>query len=358
MISFNAISIPILATAVLSLVIGLALFWSSRKSTPGSSPRATNLVAWLLIALFPVLILFSFFPTTTVKGTVLGFSATGAAALFIFIWWYGSKRALEAIAADEATAANQLNDRIRGLESDLEKCKQATDAIQPPQVLAETQAFQYPLLSSNKKSIGLVTGNIQGVTVADIWVNSENSNMQMSRWYEGNISGMIRYLGAKKDEGGEITPHGDIVASELSQRMGAKTRVERTTVFITSPGELAKTHNVKALFHVASVQGAPGMGYRPVENIEDCVTKILERAESDDPVLKDCKSVLIPLLGSGTGQGELAVTAEKLVMRAISYLESHPAGRIRSVYFLTWTRSHFEICKKVLEKSGRVKGSF
>jgi O-acetyl-ADP-ribose deacetylase (regulator of RNase III) len=100
------------------------------------------------------------------------------------------------------------------------------------------------------------------------------------------------------------------------------------------------------------------MGYRPVENIEDCVTKIIERAESDDPVLKDCKSVLIPLLGSGTGQGELAVTAEKLVMRAISYLESHPAGRIRSVYFLTWTRSHFEILQEGAREIRQGQGLF
>ncbi len=367
MSSFNTISIIILVTAFVSLGFGLALFWSSRKATPVSSPRTTNRVAWLLIALFPVLILFSFFPSNTFSGTLLGFSATGATALFIFIWWYGAKSALEAIAADQASAErqaglidqqeriSQLNGEIRGLQNDLEKCKTLATATRGPQVLTETQVFRYPLLSSSKKFIGLVTGNIQGVKIADIWVNSENNNMQMSRWYEATISGMIRYLGAKKDEGGEITPDGDIIANELKQKMGTKARVEPTTVFMTSPGELAKTHSVKAVLHVASVQGTPGWGYRPIENVEDCVTKVLDLADSENAALQECKSVLLPLLGSGTGQADLAVIADKLLKRAITHLESHSDGRIDSIYFLTWTSRHLEICKDVLRKCGKVK---
>jgi hypothetical protein len=178
--------------------------------------------------------------------------------------------------------------------------------------------------------------------------------MQMSRWYEGTISGMIRYLGAKKDEGGEIVPDGDLIANELKQKMGTKTRVEPTTVFMTSPGELARTHGVKAIFHVACVQGTPGKGYRPIENVEDCVTKVLDLAKSENAALQECKSVLLPLLGSGTGQADLAFIADKLLKRTITYLESDIGGRIDSIYFLTWTSRHLEMCKDVLRKCGKV----
>ena len=34
----------------------------------------------------------------------------------------------------------------------------------------------------------------------DIWVSSENINMEMARPYDTSVSGLIRYLGATKDE--------------------------------------------------------------------------------------------------------------------------------------------------------------
>jgi O-acetyl-ADP-ribose deacetylase (regulator of RNase III) len=256
---------------------------------------------------------------------------------------------------DQQERVRQLNGEIRGLQNNLEKSQALMNATQGPKVLTETTVFKYPLLSSSKKFIGLITGNIEGVKIADIWVNSENNNMQMSRWYEGTISGMIRYLGAKKDEGGEITPDGDIIANELKQKMGTRTRVEPTTVFMTSPGELEKTHGVKAVFHVASVVGTPGSGYRPIENVEDCVTKVLDLAEAENAALQKCKSVLLPLLGSGTGQVDLAAISDKLLKRAITHLESNLDGRIDSIYFLTWTSRHLEICKDVLGKCGKIK---
>jgi O-acetyl-ADP-ribose deacetylase (regulator of RNase III) len=193
------------------------------------------------------------------------------------------------------------------------------------------------------------------VRVADIWVNSENNNMEMSRWYEGTISGMIRYLGAKKDDGGEITENGDIIARELKEKLGKRNRVEPTTVLMTSPGELAKKpYNVKAIIHVASVQGTPGRGYRPIDNVEDCVTKALELAETENATLQECKSVVFPLLGTGTGQAQIDVVAQKLLTRAINHLESNRDGRIECVYFLAWTNLHLESCKDVLRKCGKV----
>lgn len=147
----------------------------------------------------------------------------------------------------------------------------------------------------------------------------------------------------------------DGIARELREKMGKRTRVEPATVLVTSPGELAKKpYNVKAILHVASVQGSPGKGYRGIDNVEDCVSKVLQVADSENAALQECKSIVFPLLGSGTGQAEIALVSQKLLTRAINHLESNPEGRIERVYFLAWTNLHLENCKDVLRKSGKV----
>ena len=75
------------------------------------------------------------------------------------------------------------------------------------------------------KRIGIVTGNLRHANLnarlrnepIDVWVNSENINMAMARPYEGNISGLIRYLGARRDETGTIVK--DVIADELMKKM-------------------------------------------------------------------------------------------------------------------------------------------
>lgn len=336
----NSLTILILCTAFASLAIGLLLLLHKSSSA--------KQVSWLLIALFPALIIGSFFPQATISGTLLGFSLGGAVALFVFVWWYGGRNAMKAVAADE------LSDKVRGLEDDLAKCR-ASSAIQgAPSVIIETKSFDYPLKKNTHKKIVLVTGNIQKVDWVDIWVNSENTNMQMSRYYEATVSGIIRYLGAKRDFAGEVEINGDLIATELRTLMGAKTSVEPTTVIPTSPGQLGESHKVKKIFHVAAVRGSVGAGYRAVENIELCVTKALERANQPDIRSLGCKSILFPLLGAGTAKGHLPDLAKKLFLGAIQHLESADSSLIESVYFLTWTDLELETCKKTLKESGRV----
>lgn len=336
----NNLTILILCTAFACLAIGLLLLLQKSNSA--------KQVSWLLIALFPALIIFSFFPQSSITGTLLGFSVGGAVALFVLVWWYGGKNAAKAITTDE------MNDKIRGLQDNLQKCQESNAKLAGPSVLTETKSFSYPLKKNKHKKIVLITGNIQNVKWADIWVNSENTNMQMSRYYEGTVSGIIRYLGARKDFAGEVEANGDLIATELAALMGSKTSVEPTTVIPTSPGELSHSHNVKKIFHVAAVRGLVGSGYRAVENIELCITKALDRAHQSDITALGCKSILFPLLGAGTAKGTLPDLAKKLILSAIQHLEAANSSDIESVYFLTWTDLELETCQAVLTATGRV----
>jgi hypothetical protein len=344
-------NIWILGTAVGSLVIGLALVISNRKS---SNFQTMNLISWLLIALFPVLIIFSDFPAATISGSVLGFSVTGAVALFVFIWWFGTKRAMDAVHLDDVLAQN------RQLQADLAAAKLATQQASQrvtvesaPRVLNETTSYPYALRKNPGKKIVLITGDIRNIKLADLWVNSENTNMQMARYHEKSVSGTIRYLGARKDRGEVVD---DIIARELAAQVGNLTTVNPGTVFVTSSGEMAKTNRVRSILHVAAAYGQPGVGYKPVDNLQLCVSCVLDRAEdlAQQDRTNPPHSILFPLLGTGQAAGKVEALLDQLLMAAISHLEANPEGSIQTIYFLNWTDRELQACRDFLDKSDRV----
>jgi len=336
--------------ALLALVIGLALYiWAVRSQT--SYFYSTNVISWLLVALFPVLLLFSMFPGSTISGTLAGFSMSGAIAAFIFIWWYGTKAATDARTIDDVR--NNLLAKLKEQEDELELLKDNQRKNQrSPLPIREHKILPYRLKQAQRKRIGLITGGIESVREADIWVNSENTNMQMSRYLESSISGVIRYLGAKKDTAGYITE--DTIADALKQAMGSNRVVAPATVLVTASGELQGTHNVKKIFHTGSVHGEIGVGYQPIHNIEACITNVFTKATSQEFQSLELKSILFPLMGTGTAQGSLRPLAERLIGAAISCMETNAKSTIEGVYFLTWTDIELETCKEILEDSDRV----
>src|SRR5580692_1576025 len=220
----NSLSVTILVTGFLCLAIGLVLYFVNQRKKYSEHFNTTHIICWILIALFPALVIFSLFPQSNINGSVLGFSMTGAVALFVFIWWFGLRSSQKAIHIDE------LNDKIRGLQDDLKKCQQlSSESTTPtPSVLTQTAVTVFPVKKNRGKKIALITGNIQGVKCVDVWVNSENTNMQMSRYYDKSISGTIRYLGAQKDAAGDVTE--DCVMNELTALIGTKNSVQPATV--------------------------------------------------------------------------------------------------------------------------------
>jgi O-acetyl-ADP-ribose deacetylase (regulator of RNase III) len=349
----------VLIMAVFSLVAGLGLYiWLVRSNA--SYFYATNVMSWLLMALFPVLLIFSFFPESSFSSTIKGATMGGAIGAFLFIWWYGTRTARQAVEVDariekHRAQANELQGKLRAQEDELQLLNEEVEKYRKervPSVLRECETFYYTLKGDQGKRIALITGNIQGVRVADIWANSENTNMQMSRFHERSISGIIRYLGAKKDIAGNVTE--DIIANELAQIMGHNLFVQPATVLVTGAGELQRTHNVKRIFHLASVQSEVGVGYRPINNIENCITNALQKVDSEELRDLELKSILFPLLGTGTAKGNLKEIAERLVQAAISYMETTENSRIECVYFLTWTDIELETCRAILEESDRL----
>jgi nucleoside phosphorylase/O-acetyl-ADP-ribose deacetylase (regulator of RNase III) len=192
--------------------------------------------------------------------------------------------------------------------------------------------------------LGAVAGSILRVRFADAWVSSENTEMEMSRPAEFTISGIIRYWGARRDGTGRIVE--DTIARELAERVGPDRPVTAGAAFATGPGALAESHHVRAIIHVASVQGEPGAGFRQVRNIGVCVANALARAEE-----LGVESILFPLLGVASGHGDTRATATEMITAVVDHLTGRPATALRAVYLLGYTRSELDILTACLAAS-------
>ena len=214
----------------------------------------------------------------------------------------------------------------------------------PSGKLRTGDTYRCKLKEKPDKMLGLVTGDIKKLRgVADVWVNSENTHMQMARYHDKSISGLIRYLGAKRDQG---QVQKDLVGKALEDELGWSGEIKSVqpgAVVATASGELAKPpYKVKRIFHAASVRGIPGGGYEPVANIEDCVWNALAKADAENAkgyttrgkkklVLR---SILFPIFGTGTAQGDFKKSAEQMIHAALNYFENNDS-ELEVAYFLT-----------------------
>jgi O-acetyl-ADP-ribose deacetylase (regulator of RNase III) len=326
------------------LIAGVALYLFGTRS---GSPRrhSVQVVAWLIMALAPVFLVFTYFPSSTASGTLSGFSMGGAFAAFVMIWWLGSRRTIQLQHPD--TLERELTherEMVTALRDELER--ERTDAGSA--VLAEQQVLAYRLASRPGRCVAIVTGDIDRVTFAGLWVNSENCEMQMSRFFEGTLSARIRYYGSIRDAAGYVTQ--DLVADELAEKMAGRFHVVPGTVILTGPGELGSTHGVRAILHAAVVSGAPGIGYTAVPNIGECMRNVLAKAE-DTGLAPQPSSIICPLLGTGSGKAGIEPTARAMVAAAIDWLQDN-AGAVQTLYLLAYRERELEVLRKILDTSG------
>lgn len=256
------------------------------------------------------------------------------------------------------TNRQQIRRRIQvGLDDD--DCVDSTvhDALPDLNVGRRSQEIKtrehklFKIENVQDREIGYITGNIKNIDAVDIWVNSENTNMEMARHYERSISATIRYEGATKDDNGFVID--DLIAKDLKK----VTRGRGCTpgnVVVTTSGELEQTNNVKRIFHAASVSGAPGRGYKIVDNITECIRNALKKADS--PALADLnlQSILFPLMGTGTTRESAQIMAKKLIDAALEYMKQKPNSRIKRIYFLVYNEQDREICHNTFVNDPRI----
>jgi O-acetyl-ADP-ribose deacetylase (regulator of RNase III) len=221
------------------------------------------------------------------------------------------------------------------------------DALDDLKVERKSRAIEtreeklYGVAGAPGKQIGYITGNIKYINNVDIWVNSENANMQMARHYEQSISATIRYEGATKDANGYVAD--DLIAKDLRKVTRGRDCLPGN-IIVTTSGELEKSNHVKKIFHAAAVIGEPGSGYRLINNIAQCVRNALKKADSEELAPVEPHSILFPLMGTGTTRSSAQEVANKLVDEAVEYIKQNPQSRINKIYFLAYTEQDREMC--------------
>ena len=326
------VNAPVLGAAVLFLCLGIGLLLWQGRSNDGTQKQTLVTSSWLCLSLAATLTLFAFFPQSDVKGSAFGFSLTGAAA-FVVVVLLAILRVYSKVA--EIDRENTSASGRTSLASGPHAVQQTVvEPLQVPETLTSVEVFTYAVSNARGKKICVVTGNLRRITFVDIWVNSENTDMRMSSYYEKSVSGMIRYEGAKRDQFGNIVD--DLIADELRKIVGDRAPVSPGTAIATSSGELSRSNNVSHVIHVASVQGVLGEGYRQLASVDRCVTNALSIADGLAHEKKR-RSIVFPLLGVGSGRGDRSDTALLMVTAAVDYLRQHPESSITDVCFLART---------------------
>jgi O-acetyl-ADP-ribose deacetylase (regulator of RNase III) len=227
-------------------------------------------------------------------------------------------------------------------------------ADRQPRALDSAEIFVYRVIgdpAASDRYVGIFCGDMRRARCADVWVNSENTDMQMARWNEFSVSSIIRFEGAARDVTGRVVD--DRIANELAHRMAGRAPVPPGTTVHTGAGELAR-YGVRHIVHVAAVQGEPGAGFRQVREIGRCVTSALTEVDRIDE-RPPPGSVLFPLLGVGHGGGEPHATVVSMVGAALDYLTDTPNTHVKIVYLLGYTDLELAVCARVFGAHPRLE---
>lgn len=208
------------------------------------------------------------------------------------------------------------------------------------QVIKETRRIEYDVQAAPGKRIGLITGNIENIRGIDVWVNSENTNMQMARFHDRGVSAAIRWLGAEKKGNGRV--RNDTIAEELRELMEGDSEVNAGTVLPTSSGALAASHGVKRVFHAAAVDGQLGRGYRPIVDVSACVRGALELMDAPRFEDEGLETILFPLMGTGRAGGSLNDGMSMLIDTCLAYLDNVPESRTKGIYVIARIPRHLD----------------
>ncbi|HEV2955218.1 MAG TPA: hypothetical protein VGX95_03795 [Xanthobacteraceae bacterium] len=223
-----------------------------------------------------------------------------------------------------------------------------------PMPIPVSERFEYES-GVDGKHLGMITGDITKVEGVDIWVNPENTKMEMARLHDDSVSACIRYFGAKRGPTGSIAR--DTVRDELRKRIGLGATVEPGTVIATSSGELRRLRGVKIILHVAGQHGEPGRGYMPIRNYRICIDQAIETAErlSQHAWYRfrygaPFASMIFPLFGTQSSDRDPQDVVVNMVLAARTFLQAHPDAAIKRIYFLAYTDGDRELCETAFSR--------
>ena len=231
----------------------------------------------------------------------------------------------------------------------------------------------------------------------NVWVNSENTHMEMARFWDRSVSAKIRKRGAVAI-GLAGNDRKDALGLELAERIGTQTKVAVGTVFITPTDPASQLalppglggNGVDYVAHVAAVEPVEdGFGFSSGGRIRDCVENvfysldkfrteeinkkrslvsrilhILGLAASPQQTDKKFSSILFPLIGAGDGGAHVSLVVHQIVGHIGRIIDEDYAreeknrivcGKIDRIGLIAYQPIDFAVIDKELENSGFFK---
>lgn len=220
--------------------------------------------------------------------------------------------------------------------------------------------IEFELRSDPTKRIGYYCGDIGLVKDIDIWVNSENTNMQMDRLFGDSMSARIRTLGARFERDSLIE---DTIQVALLQSLGIGSEIDPGNVLETTPGALEQSHKVQRLLHVSSVKAQEARdGQRRITTdivtVRKCVHSALShcrRMQSAWLPRRSISSIVLPIIGAGQAGLRPEEVIDSMVPMIVEHMRSAENCPLKRVYLLAYSPAEIEICDRILSRHDRLK---
>jgi O-acetyl-ADP-ribose deacetylase (regulator of RNase III) len=228
--------------------------------------------------------------------------------------------------------------------------------------------------SSDPRCVHLAVGDIFAMGSFDVIVNTENTYMQMARYYEYNtLSSKLRVLGSKLDAAGRIVE--DSVQDELDAqiaRMKIGRPVEARQVIVTHAGhEHSKLREVaRYLFHAATVRifaDDANVKTAPIspdgirQTTFNCLEKTIEFNQQQGASLskkpstnlyESITSIIFPIFGTGQGGVPVLTAAPAMAHGIYDFVTrygQHPQFTLRDIHLCVYSVAEVESVETALQ---------
>lgn len=226
-----------------------------------------------------------------------------------------------------------------------------------------------PATKSDGPRIVIWEYQIQHAKSFDVWVNSENTFMEMARFWDRSVSAQIRKLGSVRRGALNDESYKDALGLALAEKVGTRSHVPIGTVFMTRTDDastLSSKNNVSHVAHLAAVTpNKVGDGFSSGGEIDKCMHAVFEgmRKERRRQRGRGLNSVLFPLIGSGDGGAHAAFVAHQMVIslkQLISQRLSDPKRHrtlehVTEIGLIAFQRSHLDFLRRELANNDFVE---
>ena len=213
----------------------------------------------------------------------------------------------------------------------------------------------YRLPGSPARKLVIRTGDIRYAANIDVLVSSENTDLQLARYYDPSVSGTLRYLDAERGMDGRVIR--DALGEQLKslvERHDIKLPVMPGTVLAIPTTGLA-ARGIKHVFLAAVVRGeGPGAGYSAVAQTEaeNCVRECFLRFNALSQA-GPLESILFPVFGAGTAKQDPEQAVGWFLPTLVEAMKEAPS--CTRVDVLAWVESHRAALRKVAAQMGLVR---